>query len=305
MMVEDVVKGTGGAIGLALGSGGARGLAHLGVLEFLEEKGIRPTVVAGASMGAIVGAAYAAGRLDDARRVVDNLDVTRAAGLFIEFGVHRSGFIEGRRVMEFLARFIPDVLIEDLPIRFAALATDIETGEAVVIDRGKLLTAVRASLSIPGLFTPVRRGRRLLVDGGLSSPVPVATARKLGAGNVVAVNVDNAASCPYNTRRLPKVVDRAIDLSDRIRAGIRRNLPASMPVLSSALSGLQTGVGLFDVMLKTMRICEDRIAHAELAATLPDLLVEPPVGDIATLDFTRADDAVRAGHDAAAAAWPA
>lgn len=276
-------------IGIALGSGGARGLAHAGVLEVLLENGIEPAFAAGTSMGAIVGAAYASGNFRKLVDVLRSLDIAEAAALFLDFGFGKPGLVKGRRVMDFIATFIPDVTFADLEIPFAAMATDIATGEAVAITRGRILPAIRASISIPGIFTPVRRGAAMLVDGGISSPVPVETARSIGAGPVVAVNVDDVAPCPYSTHRLPAVVNRAMDLRERLHAKIREGL---------GIAG-DGGFGFLETLSKTTRICENRIARWEVERTRPDWLVEPKVGDIPTMDFSRIDDAIQAGRDAA------
>ena len=270
----------------------------MGVFRALAERAVAPGVIVGSSIGSIAGALLAAGRVADAERAIEAMDAGRMAGLFFEFGLHRDGLLAGKKVMDYIGRLLPDIAIEDLPVRFAAVATDIETGEMVAIDRGRLLNAIRASVAIPGVFTPVRRGRRRLVDGGLSSPVPVALARAMGAGRVIAVNIDNTKVCPYHTNRYPKVVNRALDFSDRLRERLSRNVP----LLEETLRPPKPGLGLFDIVLKTVRIAEDRIAASEIASTPPDLLIEPAVGDIATLDFARCDDAIRAGYDAASAA---
>lgn len=278
------------AIGIALGSGGARGLAHVGILEVLQGRGLKPAFVAGTSMGALVGAAYAAGRFEALREAVATLDVAGAASLFLDFSIGGAGLVKGERVMAFFGKIVPDVPIESLPLPFAAVATDIATGETVVISRGRLLPALRASISIPGVFTPVRRGTRLLVDGGISSPVPVEAVRALGARRVLAVNVDGGPPCPYATHRLPQVVNKAIGFGEKIRGQIRDEL---------GLVASKGRMGLVEMLMKTTRICEDRIAQWEVERAAPDWLLEPAVGDIPTLDFSRIDDAIQAGRDAA------
>lgn len=279
----------GASIALALGSGGARGLAHVGAVRALLELGAKPVAIAGTSMGSIVGAALASGAFGRLAETLAALDMGDAARLFMDFSFSKSGIVRGSRVMDFLASVIPDVSFDKLDIPFAAIATDIGTGEPVAISRGRILPAVRASIAIPGFFTPVRRGQRVLVDGGLSSPVPVDAARRLSPAPVVAVNVDSATKCPYETHRLPDVVNRAIGMRDRLSASFRRRL------------GIESGhaIGFFDMLSKTTLLCERRMAGLEVALARPDWLVEPPVGDIPTLDFSRVDDAIRAGYEEA------
>ncbi len=277
-------------LGLALGSGGARGWAHLGVLQVLRERGIRPDVVVGSSIGAIMGAVLAEDKLDEVTEFAEKFDAAKAASLFFEVGVHFDGLISGARAMETLRRFLESEKIERLPIRYAAVATDLSTGREVVLDRGPTLEAIRASISIPGVFTPVKSGGKTLVDGGLSSPVPVATARRLGAERVIAVNIDGIEPCPYRTRRAgSSATGRAID-------GIIEKLQARVAISESGSAG---NPNIIEVIVKSLRIGEARLASEELRRTPPDVLIEPAVGDIATLDFSRAKDAIRAGRDAA------
>ncbi|MBR0056891.1 MAG: patatin-like phospholipase family protein, partial [Kiritimatiellae bacterium] len=241
------------------------------------------------SMGAIVGAALAAGTFDRLLTVVNSMDVGETASLFLDFSFTSSGLVKGQKVVDFLSKVIPDVSFDELEIPFVALATDIESGKAVPLKRGRVLSAVRASIAIPGLFTPVRRGQYLLVDGGLSSPVPIDAVRSLGVGAVIAVNVDVDAKCPYDTHRLPSVVNRAMGVRDRVRKAIQERFGLE----------LEHGLGFMNMLAKTTRICERRIASWEVERSHPEFLIEPPVGDIPTLDFSRVDDAVRAGYEEA------
>ena len=278
-------------LGIALGSGGARGLAHVGVIQTLLERGVEPEFVAGSSMGAVIGAACAAGTFGRLVETLESMDAAGAASLFLDVGFMRSGLVMGRRVMDFVSEFVPDVTFESLGIPFAVMATDLRTGAPVRLSSGKLLPAIRASISIPGVFTPVRRGGTLLVDGGVSSPVPVAAVRGLGAKRVLAVNVDNGRACPYESHRLPAAVNKALDVGEKVRNAFRREFGLPPP----------DGRSLVDVLSRTVRICEDRIAQWETALEKPDWVCEPAVGNIPTLDFTRVDDAVRAGREAAEA----
>lgn len=293
--VPGLVKTDGAApkTGLVLGSGGARGLAHIGVLQALRERGVRPDVIVGSSIGAVMGAVLAEGRLDEVAAFAETLDVSKAAALFFEVGFHRDGLISGTRAMNTLRRFLPVGEIGLLPVRYAAVATDISTGREVVIERGDALEAVRASIAIPGVFTPVRADGKLLVDGGVSSPVPVAAARRLGADRVIAVNVDGVAPCPYRARRTEgSATARALD-------GILEKLQARVSISGESAAD---NPNMIEIIVKTLRIAEARLAAEELRRTPPDVLIEPAVGDIATLDFSRAKDAIRAGRDAAEAA---
>lgn len=270
--------------GLVLGSGGVRGLAHIGAIRFLSRVGVSPSLVAGTSMGAVVGAALATGRLDALKERINGISPIKAASCFWDFAnfLH-GGLVKGGRIKEFISEIIPDAAIEDLPVPFAAMATDLDSGEAVAIRSGSLIDAVRASISIPCLFSPVRIGGRLLVDGGISSPVPVGVARAMGAGTVIAVNVNNSKPCP-------------------------RRLSADSPERGAALlervgGQIQSGESVLSVLLKTTRIVEDRIVRDELARNEPDLLIEPAVGDIGTLDFFRMGDAILAGEEEARLVW--
>jgi NTE family protein len=184
-------------VGLALGSGAARGLAHVGVLTVLEQRGIPVDLVAGTSIGAIVGAAYAAGRdISEIRRAVSGLNRRQMLSL-ADFTIPTRGFIKGKRITGWLKSVIGDVHFKDLRIPFACVATDIETGQEVVMKQGSVVAAVRASASMPVIFTPTRLGGRYLVDGGLVNPIPVRLLREMGAELVIAVSV-----VPYLSNRL-------------------------------------------------------------------------------------------------------
>ena len=219
-------------IGLALGGGAARGMAHIGVLNVLEREGIPIDLIAGTSSGAVVGALYArsknAGLIK--QRVID-LSQRRITRL-IDPALPRTGFIKGQKFNDLLASFLDgNIKFSDLLIPFACTATDIDTGEAVVFDRGSVIEAVRASISLPGIFTVAKRQARYLVDGGLANPVPVDLARKMGADFVIASNV------------IPGVLDRshgsAKESSPPFSVMNWVTLPSAASRLSSTTSGLK------------------------------------------------------------------
>ena len=176
-------------IGLALGGGAARGFAHIGVIRTLVAKGFKPDIIAGTSIGAVVGGCYAAGKLDEFEEWARSLTRRGVLG-YLDVSLGGSGLISGGRLAEQLTEAVGDVTIEDLPLRFAAIATEIGTGHEIWLTRGRLADALRASYALPGIFPPVQVGERWLVDGALVNPVPVSAARALGARLVIAVNVN-------------------------------------------------------------------------------------------------------------------
>jgi len=189
-------------IGLALGSGSARGWSHIGVIRGLQEADVAIDIVCGSSIGALVGGAYAAGKLDDAEKLIRGLAWSDVLG-FMEVPVPRSGLINSDKVADYLRERLGDPNIEDLPKPFAAVATDLTTGQEVWIRKGSLIEAIRASISMPGMFTPCFREGRLLVDGGLINPVPVSLCRSLGANTVIAVNPNTDIRIQYEITREP------------------------------------------------------------------------------------------------------
>ena len=189
-------------IGLALGSGSARGWSHIGVIRGLQEADVTIDIVCGSSIGALVGGAYAAGKLDDAEKLIRELAWSDVLG-FMEVPVPRSGLINSEKIADYLRERLGDPNIEDLPIPFAAVATDLTSGQEVWIRKGSLIEAIRASISMPGMFTPCFRDGRLLVDGGLINPVPVSLCRSMGANTVIAVNPNTDIKIQYEITREP------------------------------------------------------------------------------------------------------
>src|SRR3954470_978064 len=177
-------------IGLALGGGAARGWAHIGVMRVLEREGIVPDVIAGSSVGAVVGGCYAAGKLDEVEAFARSLTKRRVMGL-LDFHISGSGLIGGDRLRRLLERDLGPMRVEDLPIRFATIVTELGTGHEIWLTRGPLVAAMRASYALPGILDPVRLGGRWLMDGALVNPIPITTARALGADIVICVNLNS------------------------------------------------------------------------------------------------------------------
>lgn len=301
-------------VGLALGSGGARGWAHLGVLQALKERGVQVDFVAGTSMGALVGAFLAARREDVLRELADHLDWRQLRNFFWEVSMSRSGLTDGRRLLEETHRLLGVREFRELDLPYRAVATDLATGGGVVLGSGNLLQALRASVSIPGLFSPVKMGKRLLVDGGLVNPVPVDVVRAMGAQFVIAVDVlqgiepeDKSGMQPPREPEKPRgPLSLPKPTAEEERAGPLRAVERFLGEIERKARRLRTSVAeaaarpaLTEVLVRSVRIAEAQIALARRRAEPPDLLVEPKVGQLGTLEFQRAKEAIAAGHAAA------
>lgn len=275
------------AIGLALGGGSARGWAHIGVIRALEEAGVRPAFIAGTSIGALVGAAYAAGELDRLERWARGMRVHNVLGFFdVSLA---SGLLKGERLIAFIRRDFADRPIEELPIPFAATATALHTGQEVWLRTGSTLDAVRASISFPGLFAPVMQDGRLVVDGGLVNPVPVSLARAMGADIVIAVDL----SSDLVGSRL-----RSAGEGDA-QSGAIAEWARSHGLAVSHSSGEKLP-SLIDVVVSSVQIMQVRIGRSRMAGEPPDLLVAPRIADIGLLDYHRAGEAIEEGRAAVA-----
>lgn len=283
--------GATGRLGLALGGGAARGWAHIGVLEVLQENGIRPDVICGCSMGSLVGAAYVTDRLDALSGWARSITWAEMLRL-IDPGFSGGGLIRGEKLLRFLRKNLADIEIAASPIPFGAVATDIGDGTEVWLRDGSLFDAVHASIAIPGIFDPVRRDGRWLADGGLVNPVPVSLCRALGAETVIAVNVNSEMP----RRESWKAGTMARDLPARLRALIgqdggnaeeiaenRDDRPSYRTTTSAALY-----------------IMQNRIAQSRLAEDPPDLVLAPPLGHIGLHEFDRAKEAIKVGRQFAA-----
>jgi NTE family protein len=279
-------------IGLALGGGSARGWAHIGVIRALEEAGLTPTVVAGCSIGAVVGACYAAGRLDRLEAFARALTRRRVVGL-IDPRLPGSGLIAGNRLRQRLAADLGERRIETLPIRFGCVATEYGTGHEVSLTEGPAVDAVRASYAIPGLFPPVAHDGRVLMDGTLVNPVPVALARSLGADLVICVNLNGDTGGPV-VREAPEPAPRRGFLQ-----GVRGRLPGFVRAEPEIAVP-----GIARVVLDAFNITQDRISRARLERDPPDVAIGPDMAGFGLFDFHRAAEGIALGHRAARAALP-
>ena len=285
------------SIGLALGGGAARGFAHIGVLRTLAKHGLQPDVIVGTSIGAVVGGCFAAGQLDEFEAWSRTLTVRGVLG-YLDISLAGSGLIGGNRLASRLARSIGRTVIDELPLRFAAIATEVKTGHEIWLTRGLLAEAMRASYALPGIFPPVRIGGRWLVDGALVNPVPVSAARALGARLVIAVNLNADQFDRGGT-----IADLGAEVSepDDADSGKRLGLGwrAAERLLRRQFIGMRGRPGIPSVMIDAFNVMQDRITRSRLAGDPPDLIVNPRLGQIGWFDFHRAADAIAIGEDAA------
>jgi NTE family protein len=289
-------------IGLALGSGSARGWAHIGAIHALEERGVKPDVICGSSIGALVGAAYASGQLDKLEKWSTSLAWTTVVRLMdLSWS---GGLIRGARLFNLFNTILDDVDIDQLPVPYGAVATELGSGREVWLRHGKMLDAVRASCALPGIFRPAVRDGVLLVDGGLVNPVPVSMCRALGADLVVAVDLSWGKLGPYRRskerrevvpREEPSWIGRMTSkwMTGRTPRKDRRADPSIVkqedePSIPS----------IFNVFMTSLDIVEMRVARSRLAGEPADVLITPLLPDFATMDFHRAEEAIAEGRAA-------
>jgi NTE family protein len=287
-------------IGLALGGGAARGFAHIGILRTLLAHGIVPNVVVGTSIGAVVGGAYAAGQLDSLENWARSLQPRNILG-YLDIRLNGSGLIGGDRLASQLEAAIGPTLIEELPLKYATVATEVRTGHEIWLTHGRIVDAMRASYALPGIFSPVLVGDRWLVDGALVNPVPVSAARALGAEIVIAANLssDIFSTTIYahgSTAGTPAAA-AAAELAPPKR-GFGRLFSAER-TMKREFFGSAGRPGISSVMVDAFNIMQDRITRARLAGDPPDLLITPRVGQIGWFDFHRAGDLIAHGARAA------
>jgi NTE family protein len=281
------------SIGLALGGGAARGFAHIGVIRRLIEHGIVPNVIAGTSIGAVVGGCYAIGALDTFEAWARGLTRRRMIS-YLDFNFGGSSLITGGRLIHRLRDEFKDMALQDIPIRFAAIATEIGTGHEIWLTHGPAIEALGASYALPGIFPPVNIGGRWLMDGALVNPVPITAARATGARLVIAVNL-NADNFGRGTIIQNPFIEMPFI-----------NNPDPMPTARSAaerffrrrMVGTSTTPGLTTVMIEAFQVMQDRITRARLAGDPPDVLVNPKLAKIGLFDFHRADEAIALGAEA-------
>jgi NTE family protein len=274
-------------VGLVLGSGGARGWAHIGIVRALAEAGLEPDILCGTSVGAVIGALHITGQLPEFAAWVARLNRVKLSRFF-DFRFGAGGFIAGKRVMESLQQHFGELRIEDMPRAFACVATDLNSGDEVWLRGGRLLDALRASYAIPGILPPMKVEGRWLIDGALVNPVPVSLARALGADLVIAVDV--------NADRLSSTQgdEDKMDLGQRDRWDLRGYFARDAG-----------GHSPFGVLARTLQIVQTRITRTRLGEDPPDFAITPKIGHIGQLEYYRAPECIAAGEAAVRDALPA
>lgn len=299
-------------IGLALGSGAAKGWAHIGVLNGLAKLGVYPDKIAGCSIGAVVGAAYANDNLAELEDWVRSFSSWDVLGL-MDLSWRKGGLIGGEKVFDVLQKRMGDMQIEQLKKPFAAVATDLYSGQEIWFTEGDLRHAVRASCSMPGILPPVKVGERWLVDGAVVNPVPVSVSRAMGVDIVIAVDLHGLRRgrmqvLPVNMKSNKPTVEEEAEAEKQQELGFTDLLARGRDYISGLTEKLSLSQklensqspnpGMLAVMSQSMDILEQRHKRARLMGDPPDICIVPDLGDIGTMEFHRAEEAIAAGEAA-------
>ncbi len=308
-------------IGLALGSGAARGLAHIGVIRELNKFGLSPDIICGSSIGAFMGAAHILGRLDDVQEWLAGMSTYELVRQMDIKLLASSGLADGENMLRFVIDEFGNPNIEDLDLPYAAIATDMKTGREIWLQEGPVWNAARASMALPGMLTPINSNGRWLLDGGLVNPVPVSVCKALGADIIIAVNLngdlvsrdqvlirdDSVSEEVYSAEQqagdtqpnsgLPDTVAAAsedqISFFEKLSASIRER---TTPLVEQWMSPSEDAPGLFNVVSSSINIMQDRITRSRLAGEPADLILTPRLSHIGMLEVTRAEEIVAEGE---------
>jgi NTE family protein len=272
-------------IGLALGSGGARGIAHLGVLKAIEKHGLTIDYISGSSMGAFVGAAYSAGvSLEKLEEIAISSTWQFAAKKFIP-SLSKSGFVDGAEISKFLYEVIGVNSFEDLNIPLAIETTDLETGECITITQGELIPAIRASVAVPIILTPKIINDRVLVDGGLVSPIPIQTVRDMGADFIIAVDVMASPKTDLTYSENGYL--------DQIMNTVKQNKYYSILTKNTPINRHQKkSVNIINVFMQTLSIGHSKVAEYQIKLEKPDILIQPETFDFSSYDFHKGKELI-------------
>ncbi|WP_268410158.1 patatin-like phospholipase RssA [Alteromonas sp. a30] len=299
-------------LGIVFGSGAARGWAHIGIMNELHKMGIKPHVVTGTSIGSLVGAALAAGRLEELESWVRGLTNWQVLGL-LDWGLGKGGLVSGQRVFDKVAQTIGGLTFDQLDIPFGAVATNLETGREAWLTQGEVKSAIRCSCAIPGLLAPARHQDQWLVDGATVNPIPVSLCRALGADFVIAVDLNSdkshkvvrrieneARNRKAKEQRLQEIEKEQNELEEenQQRNAFARLLSSSKEYLHQVAERPKEdkAPGVFAVMAGCIDIMQDKITRSRLAGEPPDILLQPKVGSFGIMEFHRASEIIAEGE---------
>jgi len=289
-------------IGIALGSGSARGWAHIGVLHALKELGVEPDIVAGCSIGAFVGAAYANDQLDVLEEWSKTLTWKEIIGFF-DLSLSKGGLIQGDKLFKFIREKAGDPDIETLSRKFGAVATELNTGREVWLRDGALFESVRASIAFPGLIAPSYLHNKWLIDGGLINPVPVSLCRAMGADVVIAVNLNGdllkttAKTMEFSTDRSDQIADNEVSFFERLSTPLKLEINKQKNFLTSKFFNQDVkNPGTFEVMASSINIMQDRITRSRMAGDVPEVIISPKLSQLGLLEFDKAELAIEEGR---------
>ena len=281
-----------GRIGLALGSGASRGWSHIGIIRSLTEIGVEPDIICGCSIGALVGASYCAGKLDELEDWLTKVSKVEAIK-FLELNWSLKGFVDKKYLNEFLIKYVcdEDTKIEKLEKTYAAVATDIDNGREVWFTKNSLLKAVRASMSLPGLFPPLRYEGKWLVDGGLVNPLPISICRALGADFVIAVNLNGDIVGKHLIRKEKNKTEEDDEgLAERVMKNIKKYSETIFPD-----DNKDNTPGFYNIIASSINIFQDRITRSRMAGDPPEVLLAPKLSRIGLLEFDKGVEALNEG----------
>lgn len=296
-------------IAIALGSGAARGWSHIGVINELKSMGIEPSIVAGSSIGALVGAAYAADQLERLELWTKSLD-WRGILKYLDPSLIGGGLIQGDKLIELMSQYVEELNFEELPRQLGVVATELESGREIWFRQGPVMQAVRASIGLPGLFQPLRHEGRWLVDGGLANPVPVSLCRAMGAELVIAVNLNGDILGRHFRQEQEEEMDEAEGeieaFWDRLTGQLKDTLSNHKDMLFSRLLGEgRDSPGLYEVIASSINIMQDRITRSRMAGDPPDIILTPRLSHLGLMEFDQAESAIKEGQQAVRRMRPA
>lgn len=289
-------------IGLALGSGSSRGWSHIGIINALAENGIEPDVVCGTSIGALVGASYVNGRLEQLEAWATSLSKLQTAKLY-EINSSLNGFVNTRRLHALMIDLVADetTLVEDLPKKYASIATDLDSGREIWLTKGSVLEAVWSSISLPGLFPAVRKNDKWLVDGGLVNPVPVSVCRALGAQVVIAVNLNGDIVGKHRRETSVKELPKKKETNAKTNVLVEKFsslVEGYTPSFFSTKKDKDTSPSLFETIASSVNITQDRITKSRMVGDPPEITITPHLADIGIIELYRAKEAIEEGRKA-------